>query len=141
MEAPLRDVVSRPEDCDHGSLFYLTSVTVDKKVQGKNIGLLLTHAVMKALRDKWTLALTFPAPLYFDRSPDAKPDAFQTAVAKVSRYFARIGFVQVCGERPHELNKYWALERSKLGDVISITKAESANIVVQADAKPGNIPF
>ena len=90
------------------------------------------------LRDKWTLALTFPAPLYPDRSPDAKPDAFEIAIAKVSRYFARIGFVQVCGDKPHDLNKYWALEKSKLGDVISVTKAESSSIVVQADIPPGS---
>ena len=131
MEGELRETITRPEECNHGCLFYLSSVEVNKKVQGKDIGVLLAHAVMNGLRDKWTLAITFPAPLR------PNPDAFQLGVDKVSRYFARIGFVQVCGDKPHHLNKYWCIEKSKLPDGLLLSKAESVDIVVQADKKPG----
>ena len=121
------------KECNRGDFLYITSVEVKEPHRGKDIGISLCYAVMNALRDRYSLAVIFPAPLIHN------PEIL--GVEKISRYFARAGFIQLCAGRPHSLNKYWVLESTKLPDTIK-TKAEGSTIEVSKEprnAKPEGV--
>ena len=126
MEDALLQTVTNHELSNTGGLFYITSIDVIASARGKDIGLIFLHEVLKASRNQWTLAVTFPAPLRYDDKPGIP---FETVVEKMGRYFSRAGFVQVCGDRPHGLNKYWVLEKELLPETTR-SKADVASLTV-----------
>ena len=125
LRGPITETITRKEFNELGVL-YITCVDVKEPHRGKDIGIMLCYAVMKALKDKWSLAAMFPAPMHHDKTGGV---SFDDVVVKLSRYFSRAGFIQVCGHRPHALNKYWVCEVDAMPDAI-LPKAHSTAIVV-----------
>ena len=103
LRAPAKDLVS--EACNSGPFIYIESINVIEEARGQDVSLLMLKACLDHFQ--WTLAAIFPAPLTpFDGT------VFREVVVKLSRHFARLGFIQ-CDE-----SQFWILDRSAYNGVI-----------------------
>jgi hypothetical protein len=124
LRGPINETITDAATRKKGGVLYITAVRVNESHRGRNIGLHFMKAAMDALNGKWVMAIIFPAPEF-----NKGPTPFDEVVHKLSRYFARLEYVQVCGDRPHGLNKYWVMESTKYSGTI-LPKEAVADLVI-----------
>ena len=125
--------VAKSKSSDSGGLLYITSVTVFGGHTGNDIGILLIQNLLKALVGKWTLSALYPALL---QHPG--PTLFNDSVTRLSRYFARLGYLQV-SKKPLGPANYWVLEAHNFSEKI-LTREAAATIDVYIPPTPAEIP-
>jgi hypothetical protein len=128
LRASVRETVVDKAVCDNGGVLFTSVVEIHRDHRGQELGLHFLKGMMDALKGTWSIAIMFPAPV---RHAKGGNDSFQDVVNKMSKYFARLSYRQVYGDRKHPLNKYWIVEASKYtGEILS--KDSVADLVVRS---------
>ena len=106
---------------NRGGFFNLDTIELKRDYQGTDLGLRIVHEILVLLKDRWSLAVIVPCSLaerhcnwpennragYSDPPTVADLAAVKERDRKVTRHFARMGFVQA-GRNP-DLAEAWFL--------------------------------
>ena len=125
---------ARSKAASTGRFLYINEVHVQRKYRGKDFGLKLVKSLAGAFEGQWTLACAFFTAWGYEEQNRPRHDPFdheaeRAKKLKVSRHFARCGFIQI----PY--SGYWVAEPASLRSDV-LPKVTDPTLLLKVWTKP-----